>query len=103
MEHKTEVIYDIKGFDDPINGYVEDFTSEAERANSSEGHRINFISKTSAISRGKDESSNPEARYAHLLKEGAMGTASRCLEFIPVYLEFEVFGNRVIIHLKDNQ
>ena len=103
MEHKTEVIYDIQGFEDPINGYVTDFTYDAERANSSEEARINFVSKTSSISRGKDESSNPESRYRHLLKEGAMGTASRCLEFVPVLFEFEVYGNRAILHLKDNK
>ena len=103
MEHNTEVIYDIQGFEDPINGYVTDFTYDAERANSSEEARINFISKTSSISRGKDESSNPESRYKHLLKEGAMGTASRCLEFVPVLFEFEVYGNRAILHLKDNK
>nr|DAP53799.1 MAG TPA: hypothetical protein [Caudoviricetes sp.] len=103
MEHNTEVIYDIQGFEDPINGYVTDFTYDAERANSSEEARINFVSKTSAISRAKDESSNPESRYKHLLKEGAMGTASRCLEFVPVYFEFEVYGNRAILHLKDNK
>lgn len=103
MEHKTEVIYDIQGFEDPINGYVTDFTYDAERANSSEESRILFVSKTSSISRGKDESSNPESRYRHLLKEGAMGTASRCLEFVPVLFEFEVYGNRVILHLKDNK
>lgn len=103
MENKTEVIYDIQGFEDPINGYVTDFTYDAERANSSEEARLTFISRTSSISRGKDESSNPESRYRHLLKEGAMGTASRCLEFIPVYFEFEVYGNRVILHLKDNK
>lgn len=103
MENKTEVIYDIQGFEDPINGYVTDFTYDAERANSSEEARINFVSKTSSISRGKDESSNPESRYKHLLKEGAMGTASRCLEFVPVLFEFEVYGNRAILHLKDNK
>lgn len=103
MGHKTEVIYDIQGFEDPINGYVTDFTYDAERANSSEEARINFVSKTSSISRGKDESSNPESRYRHLLKEGAMGTASRCLEFVPVLFEFEVYGNRAILHLKDNK
>ena len=103
MEHNTEVIYDIQGFEDPINGYVTDFTYDAERANSSEEARVNFVSKTSSISRGKDESSNPESRYKHLLKEGAMGTASRCLEFVPVLFEFEVYGNRAILHLKDNK
>lgn len=103
MENKTEVIYDIQGFEDPINGYVTDFTYDAERANSSEEARINFCSAMASISRGRDESSNPEARYKHLLKEAALGTASRPTEFIGVYFEFEVFGNRVILHLKDNQ
>ena len=98
-----EVIYDIRGFDDPINGYVEDLSDDAEKANSSEENRIFFVSKTSSVSRSKDESSNPEARYKHLLKEGAMHTASRCLEFVPVYINFEIFGNRVVLHLKDNR
>ena len=103
MENRKEVIYDIKGFDDPINGYVEDFSKEAERANSSEEARLSFITKMAAISRGKDESNHPEVRYKHLLKEGALNSPSRPTEFCPVYLEFEVFGNRVVIHLKDNQ
>ena len=98
-----EIIYNIKGFDDPINGYVEDFSEDAERANRSEEDRLSFISKTSSISRGKSESANPAARYKHLLKEGAMHTASRCLEFVPVYINFEIFGNRVVLHLKDNR
>lgn len=46
-----EVIYDIRGFDDPINGYVIDMTNEAEVANSSEESRLDFVSKTSAVSR----------------------------------------------------
>lgn len=45
MESRKEVIYDIKGFDDPINGYVEDLSADAERANSSEEARISFITK----------------------------------------------------------
>lgn len=98
-----EIIYNIKGFDDPINGYVEDLSDDAEKANSSEENRIFFVSKTSSVSRAKSESSNPEARYKHLLKEGAMHTASRCLEFVPVYINFEIFGNRVIVHLKDDR
>ena len=98
-----EIIYNIKGFDDPINGYVEDLSGDAEQANSSEENRILFVSKTSSVSRAKSESANPEARYKHLLKEGAMHTASRCLEFIPVYINFEIFGNRVVLHLKDNR
>jgi len=98
-----EVIYDIRGFDDPINGYVIDMTDEAEVANSSEEARINFISKCASISRGKEESSNPEVRYKHLLKEGAMNSCSRPMEFCPVYINFEIFGNRVVLHLKDNR
>ena len=69
-----EVIYDIRGFDDPINGYVIDMTNEAEVANSSEEARITFAANMAAISRSKDESSNPEVRYKHLLKEAAMNT-----------------------------
>ena len=98
-----EVIYDIRGFDDPINGYVIDMTDEAELANSSEENRIQFASTMAAISRGKEESSNPEARYKHLLKEGSMNSPSRPMEFIPVYINFEIFGNRVIVHLKDDR
>lgn len=103
MENKTEVIYDIQGFEDPINGYVTDFTYEAERANSSEEARIAFAANLASISRGRDESSNPEARYKHLLKEAALLSPSRPIEFLPVYFEFEVYGNRVILHLKDNK
>lgn len=103
MERNTEVIYDIQGFEDPINGYVTDFTYDAERANSSEESRIAFAANLASISRGQDESSNPEARYKHLLKEAAMGTSSRPIEFIPVLFEFEVYGNRAILHLKDNK
>lgn len=46
-----EVIYDIRGFDDPINGYVIDMTDEAEVANSSEENRIQFSTKMASISR----------------------------------------------------
>lgn len=46
-----EVIYNIRGFDDPINGYVIDMTDEAELANSSEEARLDFVSRTSAVSR----------------------------------------------------
>ena len=76
MENKKEVIYNIQGFEDPINGYVEDLSYEAERANSTEENRYTWISNCAAISRGKDESSNPKARYAHLLKEAALNTSS---------------------------
>ena len=56
MENKTEVIYDIQGFEDPINGYVTDFTYDAERANSSEEARIAFAANMASISkRGKYE------------------------------------------------
>jgi hypothetical protein len=103
MEERKQVIYDIKGFEDPINGYVIDFTFEAERANSSEEARLSFASAMASISRGQDESKNPEARYKHLLKEGALHTSSRPIEFIPVYFNFRIHGNKALMYLKSGE
>lgn len=100
---RVEIIYNIQGFDDPVNGYVEDFSDYAEKANSSEENRVEFVSKTSAVSRGKNESSNPISRYNHLLKEGALETASRCLEFLPVYFNFYIKEDKAILLLKDGK
>lgn len=79
---RKEIIYDIKGFEDPINGYVEDLSYNAERANSTEENRYTYIGNCAAVSRGKDESSNPKARYAHLLKEAALNSSSRLSKYI---------------------
>lgn len=79
----------------PKLGYVEEI--DASYANASEENRIEFISKTASISRGKESFQNPKGRYEMLLKEGALNTASRCLEFIPIVLYGEldliVMGN----------
>lgn len=40
-------------------------------SNTSEEKRIKFVTDLAAISRGKKESSNPESRFKHLLKEAA--------------------------------
>ena len=103
MENKKEVIYNIQGFEDPINGYVEDLSYEAERANSTEENRYTWISNCAAISRGKDESSNPKARYAHLLKEAALNTSSRPLELLGVYFNFYIKEDKAILILKDDK
>lgn len=92
-------------------GYVTDEVSsiKVEEANASEENRIKFITDVAAISRGKSESSNPEVRYKHLLKEAApvinscifnknkevdnqdlKGSASRPLEFLPVVLKYSM-------------
>ena len=59
-------------------------------ANSSEESRIKFVTDMAAISRGKLESSNPEGRYKQLLKEAALGTPSRPLEFLPIKARYRI-------------
>lgn len=82
------VIYDIQGFENAENGYVEDLSESANTANSSMERRIDVSSAFAAISRGKEESSNPTSRYNQLKEEAAMHSASRPLEFIPIELYF---------------
>ena len=50
-------------------GYVTDeiSTVSTDLANYSEEHRIKFVTDLAAVSRGKDESNNPEGRYKQLL------------------------------------
>lgn len=45
------VIYNIQGFDNPENGYVEDLSSYAETANRSMERRIDVSSAFAAVSR----------------------------------------------------
>ena len=84
-------------------GYVTDeiSTVPTDLANYSEEHRIKFVTDLAAVSRGKDESNNPEGRYKQLLKEAAgnatpdneepmEGHASRVFEFLPVVLDYEI-------------
>lgn len=86
------MILKIKGMEgiDPSHngGYVTDEVSSisANDCNTSEENRIKFVTDLAAISRGKYESGNPEKRYQSLLKEAALNTPSRPLEFIGVHL-----------------
>ena len=91
----------------PHEGYVTDEVSSipTELANLCQETREKFVTDLAAISRGKDESKNPAARFKALLKEAAPnskedivdgfeGWASRPMEFCPIICEFaEVTNN----------
>lgn len=53
------------------------------------------VTSIAAISRGKDKSNNPEKRWEHLLKEAAMGTAGRPLEYYPAIFEVVFYSHMV--------
>ena len=53
------------------------------------------ITSIAAISRGKDKSNNVEVRWNALLKEAAMGTAGRPLEYYPVIFEVVFYSHMV--------
>lgn len=85
----------------PTEGYVTDEVSTVPTmlANLTQETREKFVTDLAAVSRGKDESKNPSARFKALLKEAAPnskedivdgfeGWASRPLEFSPVIVEF---------------
>lgn len=61
-------------------------------ANLNEENRIKFVTDLAAVSRGKQESTNPASRYKHLLTEAALGTASRPLEFLRVIMKYRIEG-----------
>lgn len=94
-------IYNIQGFTNPENGYVEDLTSYAETANKSMEHRILTSSNFAAVSRNLEESSNPTSRYNQLKEEAAMHSASRPLEFIPIELYFRhIVGTKGFVSIE---
>ena len=85
----------------PDEGYVTDEVSTVPTilANLSQETREKFVTDLAAVSRGKDESKNPKARFKALLKEAAPnskedvvggfeGCSSRPMEFCPVVCEF---------------
>lgn len=85
----------------PVEGYVTDEVSSVptELANLTQETREKFVTDLAAVSRGKDESKNPSARFKALLKEAAPnskedivdrfeGCPSRPLEFAPAIVEF---------------
>lgn len=55
------------------------------------------VTSIAAISRGKDKSNNPEARWNHLLKEAALSTAGRSLEFFPAVFKIMFYNHMVNI------
>ena len=52
-----------------------------------EDYNKEFVSTLAAVSRGKENSNNPNRRYKSLMKETASKTPSRPLEFEPVILD----------------
>lgn len=86
----------------PVEGYVTDEVSRVptELSNLTHEFREKFVTDLAAVSRGKDESKNPSARFKALLKEAAPnskeeivegfeGCPSRPLEFLPIIAEFK--------------
>lgn len=84
-----------------VEGYVTDEVSIIPTmfANLSQATREKFVTDLAAVSRGKDESKNPEARFKALLKEaapnstgdiieGSNGNFSRPGEFCPAICDF---------------
>ena len=57
----------------PVEGYVTDEVSSVPTAlaNLTQETREKFVTALAAVSRGKDESKNPSARFKALLKEAA--------------------------------
>ena len=62
-------------------------TIPTAEANLNEANRIKFVTDLAAVSRGKDASNNPPIRYKALLKEAALHTPSRPMEFLPVVVD----------------
>lgn len=81
-------IYNIEGFDNAENGHVEDMSESARSANKDRWCRVGFTSNAASVSRGKDESSNPKARFDALKEEAALHRASRPLELCGVIVNF---------------
>ncbi len=88
--------------------YVTDEVSSVkiEESNLNEENRIKFVTDLAAVSRGKDHSKNPPARYKSLLKEAApqfdgngyiktSKSPSRPLEFMAVVLGV-MFNNNIV-------
>jgi len=61
-------------------------TVPVDESNLNEENRMKFVTDLAAVSRGKHESKNPAVRYKALLKEAALGTPSRPVEFCGVVM-----------------
>jgi len=94
IEGNTENGFSVRNFDYDINPG----TNGVYIYNDSEEKRVKAVTKVAAVSRGKDESKNPEHRYDSLLREAAPDlsfeeieeakeidcVAGRPLEFAPI-------------------
>lgn len=78
-------------FISPSKMFVDNMPSTVPvwESNTSEEKRIKFVTDLAAISRGKKESSNPESRFKHLLKEAASN---------PWFLKYDY----IVIKMKSN-
>lgn len=85
---KKNKIYDISGFENAENGFIEDISLEAKSSNRDRWNRIKFVTDCSAISRNKDESNNPKERYNSLKVEAALSRCGRPLELCGVIVNF---------------
>lgn len=89
--YRKRPIYDIKNFKEPLNGYIQ--LLDTRNSNKDQESRINFVTSCAAISRGKDESKNPEKRYKHLKREASpkeyYDINNKCLE------NMDTFGTNV--------
>lgn len=82
-------------------GYVTDEVSTVKsyEANKNEENRVKFITDLAAVSRGKTESNNPKVRYKKLLKEAALETPSRPLEFLPIVFDLVIGSmNNILLY-----
>lgn len=116
----------IKYISNDKNFYVTDEVSSVDttEANLNWENRYKFVSDLAAISRGKYESTNPEKRFKHLLKEAStdvnketisnsgymenlkndnrIKVASRPLEFLPVALTMDYADKHFISVAKED-
>ena len=81
-------IYNIEGFENAENGYVEDLSNSAINGNKDRWLRVSNITTYAAVSRNRDESSNPKARFDALKKEAALNTCGRPFEFVGCIVNF---------------
>lgn len=87
-------IYNIRGFENPLNGYVEDLSEYALYANHNRSNRVTYTTSCAAISRGREYSVNPNGRYEHLKREAALSTASRPLELCGCIINYYLNINK---------
>lgn len=85
---KKNKIYDISGFENAENGFIEDISLEANSSNRDRWNRIKFVTDCSAISRNRDESINPKERFDSLKVEAALSRSGRPLELCGVIVNF---------------